>query len=131
MAISFFAYVATFSGQLHFWRNYFSTLLQSNNFDTTVTFSELLLFWGASFFRTVTSPLQSFFQNSYCFWAKLLPSSHFLRIGSSLGQVLFGTPNFLVEKLFRIRNFSEDALFWTRYFCAASTFSEELVFAKS
>ena len=39
MAISFLAYVATFSGQLYFLRNFF-TLLQSNYFDTKITFSE-------------------------------------------------------------------------------------------
>ena len=40
MAISLFAYVATFTGQLYFWRGYSFALLQSNYFDTTVYFSE-------------------------------------------------------------------------------------------
>ena len=76
-------------------------------------------------------PLQSspFFQNSYFFREKHLPSSYFLRIGSSLGQVVFGAPTFLVEKLFRIKAFLEEVLLPTRYFC--TTFSEELLFGKS
>ena len=97
-------------------RSYFFTLFQSNYFDTTVTFSEQLalqrchfflrsfLFHNSHFFAAVI-----FFLNSYFFRAKLLPSRHFLRIGSSLGQVLFGTPTFLVEKpykdIFRRRTF--------------------------
>ena len=58
IAISFLAYVATFSGQLYFGTSYFFTLFQSNYFDTTVTFSE-----------------QLFFQNSCCFL--LFQNSHF------------------------------------------------------
>ena len=120
MAISLLAYIATFSGHCYFWRNYFLTRLQSNYFDT-VPFPEQLLLQsccflcGASFFRTATSSQQPFFQNGYFFRAKLLPSSH-------LGQAFFGTPTSLVEKLFRIKIFSEEVLFRTRYFCAASLF---------
>ena len=130
MAISLLAFVAPFSGQLYFWRNYFFALLQSNSFDTTVTFSEQLflqnryVFWGASIFRTVTSLQQSFLQNSNFFRAKLARSSHFLRISNSLQEALFATPTFLVEKLFRIKTFSEEVLSRTRSSCAASTFSE-------
>ena len=40
MAISFLTYVATFSGPLYFLRNFFFTLLQSNYFETKITFSE-------------------------------------------------------------------------------------------
>ena len=107
-------------------------ILQSNFFDTTVIFSKKLFlqscyfFCQASFFRTLTSLQQSFFQNSYLFTTKLQLNSHFLKIGSSLGVLLFGTPTFFVEKLFRIKTFSEQ----TRYFCAVSSFSEELLFRK-
>ena len=38
MAISLLAYVATFLRQFYFWRNCFFTLVQSNYFDTAVTF---------------------------------------------------------------------------------------------
>ena len=99
-----------------------------------------------------------FFLNSYFFRAKLLPSRHFLRIGSSLGQVLFGTPTFLVEKpykdIFRRRTFPNQVVlcnifrrvtFWKKlffrksnsphclllldnYFIRVATFPEELLF---
>ena len=48
-----------------------------------------------SFFRTVTFLQQLFFQNSIFFRTKLLQSSHFLRIGCSLWQLLYGTDIFL------------------------------------
>ena len=82
-------------------------------------------FRAASFFKIATSSQQSFFQDRYFFRAKLLRSSHFFRIGSSLGQVLFRTPpTFLVEKLFSTKTFSEEVLFRSRYFCEASNFPE-------
>ena len=62
-----FSFVATFSEQLYFWRSFFFTLLQSNYFGTTTTFSEQLFLqnccflWGASFFRTVIYSEQLFF----------------------------------------------------------------------
>ena len=77
----FLAYVVTFLGQLHLTRNYFFTvntsgqqlLLQSNQFDTTVTFSEQFLFGTATFsegllllnnysFKTVTYSEQRFYR---------------------------------------------------------------------
>ena len=128
MTISLLAYIATFSGHLYFWRNYFFTLLQSNYFDTTATFfggaisSEQLLFLRCSFFRTVTYSMlisqQLFFQNSYFFRAKLLPRNHFLRIRRSLRQFLFGTATFLAEELFRIKIYTEELLLRSRcFFC--------------
>ena len=64
MAISLLAYVATFSGQLYFRRNYFFTLFQSNYFDTTVIFSEQLALQRCHFFS------RSFlFHNSHFFAA--------------------------------------------------------------
>ena len=135
MAISLLAYVATFSGQLYFWRNYF-TLLQSNCFDTKVTISEQLYLQRCYFFEELPfseqPPLRSshFFQNSCFFRAKLLP-----RAGTSLEQLLFGTMTFLVEKLFRIKIFSDQVLFRTRYFLRnfsrRVTFWEKPIFWKS
>ena len=43
-----------------------------------------------SFFRTVTLSQVLFLQSSFFFGAKLLQSRHFLRIWSSLRQLLFG-----------------------------------------
>ena len=90
------------------------------------------------FYRTVTYLLQLLFQKSYFFRVKFLPSGHFLRISrhflrieSSLGQFLFGTATFLVEDLFRIKISTEKLLFWSRYFCIASSFSEGQHFGKS
>ena len=104
MAISLLAYGTMFSRQLYFWKNVFFTLFQSNCFDTSyflgvVISSDQLLFLISSFSRAVASPQQLFFQNSYLIRAKLLSSSHFLRIGSCLGQYFVWTATFLVEKL--------------------------------
>ena len=64
-AISLIACVATFSGQLCFWRSYFFTLFQSDYFDTTVTFSEQLFFQSSCFFLLFSE--QSLFRSSYFF----------------------------------------------------------------
>ena len=105
MAISLLAYVANFSGQMYFWRNYFFIFRHKSNFFGASISSEMLLFWGT------------------------LLSSHLLRNESCLGQLLFGTLTFLVGELFRGKTFSEEVLFWTTHFC--SFFSEELLFRKS
>ena len=109
-----FAYVTTFSGQLCFRRSYFFSLPQSNYF-----------------YITEESPLHSsyFFQNSYCFSAKLISSSHFLRIGRSLEKFHFETATRLEEELFRIKMSTEKLLFQSRCFCK-TFFSEELNFGK-
>ena len=131
IVISLLAYVATFSGQFYFWRSYFFTLFQSNYFDITVTFSEQLFLQNScfllrsTFFRTVIFS-QLFFQNSFFFRAKILQSSHSLRIGSFLGQLLFGTTIFLAEELFRIKISTEELIFQSRYFSTASPFSGKL-----
>ena len=133
MAMPLPAYVATFSEQLHFWRTHFYTLstsskqlvLQSNSstqellfpssyFFRAVTFLEQQLFQISHFFPAVT-----FFQKSIFFRSKLLPSSYLLVIGCSLGQLLFWRTN-----LFRIKISIEELLFCSRYFYAASHFSE-------
>ena len=100
-------------------------LFQSSYFFKAAAFGEKLLS------RSVAYLQQLFFQNSYFFRAKLLLSSYHLRIGSSLGQLLFGTATFLAEDLFRIKISTEELLFRSRYFCIASTFPEEQHFGKS
>ena len=70
-----------FLRQPYFWRSYFFTFLRSQNsyfFGAATVFQELL-FQNSRFFAAVT-----FFQNSYFFRAKLLPSSQFTGICSSL-----------------------------------------------
>ena len=132
IATSLLAYVATFSGQLYFERSYFFTLFQSNYFDTTVTFSVQLFLQNSCFlyfFKTVTFSQELFFQNSFFFVVKLLQSSHFLRIGSSSRQLLFGTVIFS-EELFRLKISKRELLLWSRYFCTASAFWELLYFGK-
>ena len=92
-------------------------------------FSELLylqnsyFFLRRSLFRTVTSSQQLLFQNNCIFRAKLQSSSHFLKTGSSLGQLLCGKATFLVEKMFRIKISTEELLFRSRYFRTASAYS--------
>ena len=78
---------------------------------STAISSEQLLFLRSSVFGTVTSSQQLFVQNPCCFGAKFLPRDHFLTIGGSLGQLLFGKTTFLSEELFRI-NISTEGLFF-------------------
>ena len=113
--ISLLAYVATFSVQLYFDRSYFSL----SHFFRVTTLTQQLLFWGSyffriaavfSFFRTVTFLQELFFQNSFFFGAKILQSSHFLKTGSSLGQLIFGTAIFS-EELFRIKRYLKSYFF--------------------
>ena len=129
MAISLLVYVTIFSGQLYFRRSYFSTFLRSNYFDATVIFQSSYFFKAAaflrsSFFRTVTEYL--LLQNETSTGKR-----KFLRKRNCLGQLLSGTATFLPEELFRIKISTVELLFWSRYFCTASTFSEELHFGKS
>ena len=111
----------------------------SSHFFRVTTSTQQLLFRGSyffrtaavfSFFRTVTFSQELFFQNSFFFGAKILQSSHFLRIGGSLQQLLFGTAIFS-EELFRIKISKKKLLFQSRYFCTASTFSEKLYFGEN
>ena len=97
-------------------------LFRSSNFFRTAAFF--------SFFRTVTFSQELFFQNSFFFGAKLLQSRHFLRIGNSLRQLLFGITIF-PEELLRIKISKKELLFQSRNFCTVSTFSEKLHFGKS
>ena len=99
---------------------------------TQVIFSEQLFFQNSyfffSFFRTVTFSQQLFFQNSFFLRAKILQNSHFLRIRSSLWQLLSATAVF---SLFGIKISKKELLFQSRYFCTASTFSEKVYYGKS
>ena len=160
MGISLLAYVATFSGQFYFRGRFFFTLLQSSHFGTSYFFeaaisSEHLIFLRSFFFRTVTSSQQLlFFQNSCCFRAKLLSGNYHMRIGSSLGQLLFGTATFfsrgIVQNkyIYRRATFSKQVLlqnisffrkgkFWkkanfsVKQYSALATFSGELPFYSS
>ena len=134
MSISLLAYVANFSGQLYFWRSYFFTRLQNNYFNATVNFSEQVFLQNSCFFEELLFQYCYLFaavnfSESHFFRAKLLLSSHFLRIEDSLGQLLFGTGTFLVEDFFRINISTECHPFEAG--CTASTFSEEHDFGKS
>ena len=88
-------------------------------------------FLRSSVFEKAISLQQLFFQNTYFFGATLLLSRHFLRIGSSIGQLFFGTASFLAKELLRIKISTEELLYRSRYFCTASAFSEELHLPKS
>ena len=75
----------------------------SSHFFRVTTSTQQLLFRGSyffrtaavfSFFRTVTFSQELFFQNSFFFGGEILQSSHFLRIESSLRQLLFGAAIF-------------------------------------
>ena len=125
------------SGQLYFRRSYFFTHFQSDYFNTkfaqpisgkTTTFfvtifSEQLLFspFSEQFFSQ-----QLFFQNSFLFKARVLQSSYFFRIRSSLWQLLFGTT---VYSLFRIKISKKELLFLHSInFFRKATFSKKLIF---
>ena len=105
----------------------FGEATSSHSFRVTASTQQLLFrksyflraaaFLRSSVFERIISLQQLFFQNT-CF----------LRIGSSLGQLPFGTATFLVEEFFRIKIPTEEFLCQSRYFCPASIFSEVLHF---
>ena len=104
------------------------------------TFSEKLIRHNSYFFGTAISSEQLLLfeellfqssQRSSFFRAELLPSSHFLRTESSLGQLFLGTATFSTADLFITKIATEELLFRSSYFCTASTFSEKLHFGKS
>ena len=110
----------------------------SSHFLRVTTSTQQLLFWCSYFLRTAdvfcffrTVTLQElFFQSSFFFGAKILQTSHFVRIGSSLRQLLYWTAIFL-EELFRIKVSKKELPFQSIYFCRASAFSEKLHFRKT
>ena len=75
--------------------------------------------------------MQSLFQNSFFFRAKLLQSSLFLRIGSYLGQLLFETAIFWWKNCLEKKLSTEELLFKSRYFCTSSTFLGKLHLEKA
>ena len=134
-----FSYLATLSGQLYFRRK----VTSSHFFRVTISalpvfvrssyFSQQLLLLRSSVSGTVTSSQQLFFQNIYFLEAKLLPSNHFLRIGSSLGQLLlvhFRT-TFSKKLIFQIRNILYYLLFLESYLFRAATFSKDITLYSS
>ena len=80
MAISLLVYVATFSGQLYIWRNYFFALLQSKYFHKKVNFSEQL-FLSSIYLLFLRSFL---FLNSHLFAAV-----NFFRIVIFSGKIIY------------------------------------------
>ena len=86
-----------------------------------------------SFFRAVTFSQELFFQNSFFFGAKLLQSSHFLRIRNSLGHY-FSEQLFFSEELFRIKISIKELLFkagTSAQHQPSQPFWKKLVFQKS
>ena len=105
----------------------------SSHFFRVTSSTQQLLFWGSyffrtaavfSFFRTVTFSQELIFQNSFFFGARILQSSHFLRTGSSLRQLLFGTAIFS-EELFRTKILKKS------YFFIVGTSAQHQPFQKS
>ena len=108
----------------------------SSHFFRVTTSIQQLLFRGNYFFRTAavfsffrktTFSQELFFQNSFFFGAKILQSSHFLRLGSSLRQLLLGTAIFS-EELFGIKISKKELFFQSRCYCTTSNFSKKLYF---
>ena len=62
---------------------------------------------------------------------KLLPSSHFVRIGSPVGQLLSGLAFVWWSNCLEYRYLQKSSFDRSRYFCTASAFSEELHFPKT
>ena len=98
MAMFFLPYVVTLLAQLHSKRNYFFTvntfaeqlLLQNNQFDAKLLSRSNYLFRAATFLEHVFFLLSSYsIEIVSLFRAKFLPTSYFLRMGSSLGQLVF------------------------------------------
>ena len=94
------------------------TSLTTSTFDTTVTLSEHLFLQRSCFFlrssvlERVVSSQQLFFWIPNFLGTKLLLSSHFVRIESSLGKLLFGAATFL-EYLLGIK-ISTEELLWLK-----------------
>ena len=104
----------------HFFR--VTTSIQHLLFRSSYFFRAAAFF---SFSRAVTFSQELFFQNSFFFGAKLLQSNHFLRIGSSLRQLLFGIAIF-----FR-RNCLGEIYLKKSYLFKAGTSAQHQPFQKS
>ena len=121
MVISLLEYVENFSGQIYFWRNYFFTLLQSNYFDTTVTFFEHFFVRAAAFFEELPFPEQSplhsghfsewlLFQNKTSIEQSLLERSQFLRTGTFWSTDILGGETAQNKDISRRGTFSTQVL---------------------
>ena len=100
-------------------------LFRSSYFFRAATYFEELLFQNSRFFATVI-----FFQNSYFFRAKILPSSKFMRIGNSLGQLLVSIinhKNIFDKYIYNYDNYYNEIFFkfsLTNFFCVCVKISE-------
>ena len=128
--ISFFAYVAIFSGQLYFRRSYL--------FFRVITSTQQLLFWSSCFFRASAFFLtSSFFQNNHFFAAAI-----FFRIATFSEWNFYRTATTWVQDVLYGSYFSEQLPFWRRncldwrylqksYFFEAVTSAKHQLFQKS
>ena len=112
--ILLFQEAATFSGQPLFQREYVFTVSTS---------SEQLILLINQFDKTGHF-FQQFFQSSFFFKVKLPPSSFFLRVDSSLLQLIFQTSYFFGGRIC----FTEDLLFGSSYLFRAVPFLWLLLF---
>ena len=114
----------------------------SSHFFRVTTLTQQVLFWGScffrtaavfSFFRTVAFSQELFFQNSFIFEAKILQSSHFLRIESSLRQLLFRTAIFFGgtvydKDIYKRATFSKQVTLHKINLFRKATFWKKLIF---
>ena len=132
IAISLLACIATFSGQLYFWRSYFFTIFQSEYLDTNNSY----IFGAAIFLEQLLFLL---FQKSHFFAAVIFSEQLLFQSENSTEQPLLENKKFFMAvtfrnsyfSLFRIKISKKELLFQGRYFCTVSTFSEKLHFGKS
>ena len=89
-----------------------------------MTLSEQLFLQSSYFFRVTLFLKEPAVSEYLIFWSKLPQSMHFLKIGSSLRRLPFGTVNFLPDELLRIK-IEED------YFFGEGTSAQHQLFQKS
>ena len=121
-----------FQGKLYFRRSYFFTLLQSNYFATTVTFSEQLYLQSICFFWPAPFSEQSLLRSSYCFRIATFSEQNFYRAATTWEK-----------EVLWVSYFSEQLPFWRRnclewrylqkscYFFEAGTSAQHQLFQKS
>ena len=138
MAISFLAYVVTFSAQFYFLRNYFFTLPQSNYFDTSVTLSKQLLLRADTFFEAVIFEAveavvfseQLLFQKKTSTKQPLLEKRWFFRICIFRSNYLFAGETVQNKNIFRRGTFSNQVLLRSINLFRRVTFWKKLIFWK-
>ena len=140
--------VATFSGQLYFWRSYFFTLFQSDYFDTTVLFLEQLFFQSSyffspfseqsvfrsdyffriAFFQSESSTEQSLIENEKFFMAVTFWNGYFfpVQVNISKKELFFQSRHSI--NFFQKSYILEKAYFPQKQYSALPTFSGELLF---